>query len=92
MDRTASAAVTFSRDMMPPRKPPIVLKLSDHGGQYVLTIKCPCGHARSAQPQTLAGIAGWDATLKSVVQRLRCSRCGARKCSVTVRPETKRDG
>jgi hypothetical protein len=78
--------------MMPPRKPPTVLKLSDHGGQYVLTIKCSCGHTRTAQPQTLAGIAGWDATLESVMKRLRCSRCGARKCSVAVRPEMKRDG
>ena len=27
-----------------------------------------------------------------VVRRLRCSKCGTRRCSVTVRPEMKRDG
>jgi hypothetical protein len=78
--------------MMPPRPPRNVVKLSDYGGQYLITIKCPCGHTRDARPQTLAGIAGRDALLADVVKRMRCSRCGARKCSVSVRPETKRDG
>ena len=78
--------------MMPPRPPLKVVKLSDHFGQYVLTLKCACGHTRIAQPQTLAKLAGWDAALADVVGRLRCSKCGARRCSVTVRPETKRDG
>jgi len=44
--------------MMPPRQPITVVKLSDHGGQYVLTLKCECCHTRIAQPQTLAGLAG----------------------------------
>jgi hypothetical protein len=79
--------------MIPPRPPMNVVKLSDHGGQYVLTVKCACGHTRTARPQTLARFAGgWDALLADVVNRMRCSRCGARKCSVSVRSETKRDG
>jgi hypothetical protein len=78
--------------MMPPRAPLTVVKLSDHFGQYVLTLKCECGHTRTAQPQTFAAIAGWDALLVEVLKRLRCSKCGGHKCSVTVRPETKRDG
>jgi hypothetical protein len=78
--------------MMPPRAPLTIVKLSDHFGQYVLTLKCECGHTRIAQPQTLAAITGWDALLNEVLKRLRCSHCGARKCSATVRPETKRDG
>jgi hypothetical protein len=61
-------------------------------GQYVLTLKCECGHTRTAQPQTLAALAGWDTLLADVVKRLRCSQCGRRRCSATVRPETKRDG
>jgi hypothetical protein len=81
-----------NRQMMPPRPPPTVVKLSDNFGQYVLTLKCECGHTRTAQPQTLAALAGWDALLANVVKRLRCSCCGRRLCSVTVRPETKRDG
>jgi hypothetical protein len=81
-----------NRRMMPPRPPLTVLKLSDHFGQHVLTLKCECGHTRTAQPQTLAAVAGWDAPLADVVRRLRCSQCGRRLCSVTVRHETKRDG
>jgi hypothetical protein len=80
------------RGMMPPRKPLTVVKLSDHFGQYVLTLKCECGHTRTAQPQTLAALAGWDTLLADVVKRLRCSQCGRRLCSVAARPETKRDG
>jgi len=83
---------TFASPMMPPRPPVNVVKLSDHGGQFVLTVKCACGHARTAQPQTLARFAGWDALLVDVVKRMRCSRCDARNCSISVRPETKRDG
>jgi hypothetical protein len=77
---------------MPPRPPLTVIRLSDYGGQYVLTLKCQCGHTRTAQPQTLAALAGWDALLADVVKRMRCSHCDGRRCSVTVRPETKRDG
>jgi hypothetical protein len=78
--------------MMPPRPPLTVVRLSDHFGQYVLTLTCECGHTRTSQPQTLASLAGWDALLADVAKRLRCSHCGKRVCSVTVRPETKRDG
>lgn len=78
--------------MMPPRPPLTVVRLSDHFGQYVLTLHCECGHTRSAQPSTLAAIAGWDALLQDLVKRLCCSRCGQRGCTASVRPETKRDG
>jgi hypothetical protein len=78
--------------MMPPRSPLTVDRLADHFGQYVLILKCACGHSRIAQPQTLARLAGWDALLTEVVRRLRCSQCGKRKCTATVRPEMKRDG
>jgi hypothetical protein len=57
-----------------------------------VALKCECGHTRTVQPQTLAGLAGLDALLPDVVKRLRCSRCGRRRCSAMVRPETKRDG
>jgi hypothetical protein len=74
--------------MMPLRPPLTIITLSDNFGQYVLTLKCECGHVRNAQPRTLAAIAGWDASLQEVVKRLRCSRCGKRRCTATVRPET----
>jgi len=81
----------YVQPMMPPRPPLKVVKLSDHFGQYVLTLSCACGHSRSAQARTLAALAGWDALLDTVVRRMRCSRCGGRRCSASVRPETKRD-
>jgi hypothetical protein len=70
----------------------MIIKLSDNFGQYVLTLKCECGHVRNPQPRTLAAIAGWDAPLQDVVKRLRCSRCGKRRCTASIRHETKRDG
>lgn len=78
--------------VMPPRPQLTIVKLSDYGGQFVLTTICPCGHTRAASPATLARFAGWDALLVDVVKRMRCSKCGAHKGRVRVRPETKRDG
>lgn len=78
--------------MMPPRQPLHVVKLSDHGGQYVLILKCGhCGHWREARPETFARIVGWEAPLAMVLERLRCSMCQARRCTATVRREIKRD-
>jgi hypothetical protein len=93
MDAFAPLSRQLANDAAsPPRQPLTVVRLADHFGQYVLMLKCECGHTRTAQPKTLAGLTGWDALLADVVKRLRCSRCGERKCSATVRPETKRDG
>jgi len=36
--------------MIPPRPPLTVVKLSDHFGQYVLTLKCECGYSRTTLP------------------------------------------
>ena len=77
---------------MPPRAPLTVVKLSDHGGQYVLTLKCgQCGHVREAHPETFARLVGWEAPLAAVVSRLRCSQCGERRCNASPRREMKRD-
>jgi hypothetical protein len=56
---TLAAIARDNRRMMPPRPPLTVVKLSDHFGQYVLTLRCECGHTRTAQPKTLAVLAGW---------------------------------
>lgn len=48
---------------MPPRKPLTIAKLSDNGGQFVLTVKCACGHTRTTSPETLARFTGWDAEM-----------------------------
>jgi hypothetical protein len=56
-------------------------KLSDEFGQYLIVLSCACGHVRQAYPKTLATISGWDARLEDVVRRMRCSKCGEKKCS-----------
>jgi hypothetical protein len=71
-----------NRRMMPRDPAPLtVVKLSDHGGQYVLILKCAhCGHTRDARPEVLARLAGWETPLAAVLARLRCSQCGAHRC------------
>ena len=78
--------------MIPLRPALSIKKLSDNFGQYVLTLKCHCGHSRITRPDALARFMGWDAELEHVVKRMRCSRCGERRCSFSIRSETKRDG
>ena len=58
-----------------------IIRLSDEFGQYVIYLRCGCGHVRRCSPKTLAGFAGWDAKLGDVVRRLRCSKCNARECT-----------
>jgi hypothetical protein len=42
-------------------------KLSDEFGQYTLVLKCSeCGHERTAEPNTLGRLCGWDAKLTEV--------------------------
>jgi hypothetical protein len=55
--------------------------VSDEFGQYAIFIECPCGHTLRCYPATIAAFAGWDANLSDVVRRLRCSKCGEKKCT-----------
>src|ERR1700735_741256 len=58
-------------------------KLSDEFGQYTLVLKCSeCGHERTAEPHTLGRLCGWDTRLEDVAKRLRCSKCGKKKCDL----------
>jgi translation initiation factor 2 beta subunit (eIF-2beta)/eIF-5 len=64
-----------------------VEKLSDEFGQCDLVLKCEaCGHEQRTVPRTLANIAGWEAKLGDVTRRLRCSKCGERKCVARALP------
>lgn len=65
-----------------------VEKLNDHFGQYELLLTCECGHTRKCYPHTLAAFAGWEASLADVVKRMRCIKCGERKCSARATRET----
>ena len=70
-----------------------VEKLSDEFGQYTLVLKCTaCGHERTAEPRTLAALCGWDATLEEVGKRMRCSKCGEKKCTLRAFPPQKPRG
>jgi len=70
-----------------------VEKLSDEFGQYTLVLKCAaCGHERTAEPRTLAALCGWDATLEEVGKRMRCSKCGEKKCTLRAFPPQKPRG
>ena len=65
-------------------RPPLIQKLSDRFGDYVLVITCRnCKHGRRTEPHALAKLLGWDASLKEVSARLRCSNCGAKDSQVT---------
>ena len=64
-------------------------KLSDEFGQYELVLTCgACGHERWAQPRTLATLCGWDTPVEAVITRLRCSKCGKKRCQARAVPLT----
>ena len=59
-------------------------RLSDEFGQYEILLRCACGHERRCKPAVLARIAGWDARFEAIVARMRCSKCGKRRCRARV--------
>jgi ribosomal protein S27E len=60
-----------------------VEKLSDEAGVYRLAIKCgACGHERVTEPHTLGKLCGWNAKLDDVAERMRCSKCGKKQCTL----------
>ena len=68
-------------------------KLSDEFGQYTLVLKCAeCSHERKAEPLTLGRLCGWDARLEDVAKRMRCSKCGKKRCALKAFPPKKPRG
>ncbi|MGO9930879.1 MAG: hypothetical protein ACLPV8_03575 [Steroidobacteraceae bacterium] len=68
-------------------------KLSDEFGQYTLVLTCSeCGHERKAEPLMLGRLCGWDARLEDVAKRMRCSKCGKKRCSLRAFPPKKPRG
>jgi hypothetical protein len=66
-----------------------ITKLGDEFGQYELILKCgSCLRERHTTPHLLANICGWDAKLEDVARRMRCSVCGAKKCTARALPVT----
>jgi len=70
-----------------------VTRLSDEFGQYLLYLKCSaCAHERQTYPNLLAHLCGWDAPLQTVEKRLRCSKCGKKRCQIRAVPLQKPRG
>ena len=70
-----------------------ITRLSDEFGQYLLYLKCSaCAHQRQTYPNLLAHLCGWDAALHSVEKRLRCSKCGKKRCQIRAVPLQKPRG
>jgi hypothetical protein len=70
-----------------------VEKLSDEFGQYTLILTCSAAqYERVTSPQVLGRLCGWDARLDEVAKRLRCSKCGKKKCNIRAIPPRKTRG
>jgi rRNA maturation protein Nop10 len=83
----------FARDNPPMRRGFQIEKLSDEFGQYTLVLKCSeCGHERKAEPHALGRLCGWDARLEDVAKRMRCSKCGKKRCTLRAFPPKKPRG
>jgi hypothetical protein len=59
-----------------------IKKLDDCFGQFLVRVNCPCGTSRHIEPEALARLVGWNATLEQLAQRMRCSQCGKKAAEV----------
>jgi hypothetical protein len=59
-----------------------IKKLDDCFGQFLVRVSCKCGASRHIEPEALARLVGWSATLEKVAQRMRCSHCGKKAAEV----------
>jgi hypothetical protein len=57
---------------------------SDRDAEQISAAPCDPISAGRCYPRTFAAIAGGDSNLKDVIKRLRCSKCGERKCEAKV--------
>jgi hypothetical protein len=63
---------------------PHVKKLDDCFGQFLVRVICDCGTCREIEPEALARLVGWSASLKELAQRMRCSKCGKKAAEIVV--------
>jgi len=64
-----------------------IIRLFDHFGQYLLILTCSaCAYRRETYPNLLAHLCGWDATLRVIEKRMRCSKCGKKSCEIRAIP------
>jgi hypothetical protein len=43
---------------------------------------CDCGACREIEPEALADLVGWSASLEELALRMRCSQCGKKAAKV----------
>jgi hypothetical protein len=68
-----------------PRTPKQIVRLSDEFGQYAIRLYCrQCRHSRTVYPNALARIFDWETELRAISARMRCSKCAAKQCELTV--------
>lgn len=61
-----------------------IRKLDDAFGDYILVLKCRCGHVAYREPWKLAEHVEWDTPLEEIAKRAKCSKCNARGAEWTV--------
>ncbi|MDB6159834.1 MAG: hypothetical protein JWO04_3540 [Gammaproteobacteria bacterium] len=70
-----------------------IKRLSDEGGiGWLVDVRCKCGRSGWRKPADLAREIGWDATLESLQQRMRCTHCGDKGLEVAAVPEPRPRG
>jgi hypothetical protein len=68
--------------MLPPHS---IQRLNDHFGDYVISVECrKCKHTRDMTPHALARIFGWEAEIRQISIRFRCSKCHAKNVDVKI--------
>ena len=69
-----------------------IKRLDDCFGDFLVRVVCECGACREIQPQALARLVGWKATLKDLALRMRCSRCGKKAAELVAVPRPRLRG
>jgi hypothetical protein len=59
-----------------------IKRLDDCFGQFLVRVICDCGACREIEPEALARLVGWSATLAELALRMRCTRCGKKASEV----------
>lgn len=77
--------------MRPPRFP--IGTIDDQIGRHYINLNCgACLHHQRFDPLDLAERLGAGLTLRRLVDRALCAKCGARKASLSISPPTRPDG
>lgn len=72
---------------MAPRELTVEHTLADHHLESKVVAHCDaCRHVARLDTWSLGLRLGWDAPMREVEGRLRCTACGSKRCRLTVQP------